>query len=128
ETPKVPISWGEVIDKITILEIKVERLKDEQARANVAHELELLTGIAAPHLVVSSDLQAKKTTLRTVNETLWDVEDALRRMEAAGRFDDRFVALARSVYRQNDQRAAIKRQINELLSSEIVEEKSYEPY
>ncbi len=63
-----------------------------------------------------------------MNQALWDVEDALRRLEAAGRFDDQFVALARSVYRQNDQRAAIKRRINELLASEIVEEKSYEPY
>lgn len=128
DTPRVPISWGEVIDKITILEIKVGHLKDVRSRANVAHELELLTAIAAPQLAQSSDLAAHKTALRAVNQALWDVEDALRRLEAAGRFDDEFVMLARSVYRQNDQRAAIKRRINELLASEIVEEKSYEPY
>lgn len=128
ETPRVPISWGEVIDKITILEIKVEHLKEARARANVAHELELLAAIAAPQLAASSDLAAHKTALRAVNQALWDVEDALRRQEAAGLFDDRFVTLARSVYRQNDQRAAIKRRINELLASEIVEEKSYEAY
>lgn len=127
-TPKVPISWGEVIDKITILEIKVEHLKDARAAANVAHELALLAAIAAPQLAASSDLAAHKTALRAVNQALWDVEDALRRLEAAGRFDDEFVGLARSVYRQNDRRAAIKRQINALLASEIVEEKSYEPY
>lgn len=127
-TPRVPISWGEVIDKITILEIKVERLKEARSRSNAAHELELLATIAAPRLAQSFDLAAHKTALRAVNQALWDVEDALRRLEAAGRFDDQFVALARSVYRQNDRRAAIKRRINELLASEIVEEKSYEPY
>jgi len=127
-TPRVPVSWGEVIDKITILEIKALHLKDVRARANVARELELLSAIADPQLAASPELAARKAALRAVNIALWDVEDALRRMEAAGRFDDAFVALARSVYRQNDERAAIKRQINELLDSEIVEEKSYEPY
>lgn len=127
-TPRVPVSWGEVIDKITILEIKALHLKDARARANVARELELLSAIADPQLAASTDLAARKAALRTVNTALWDVEDALRRLEAAGRFDEEFVALARSVYRQNDERAAIKRQINELLASEIVEEKSYEPY
>jgi hypothetical protein len=128
DTPRVPVSWGEVIDKITILEIKAERLKDERARANVARELALLGAVAGPQLAASSDLAARKTALRAINEALWDVEDALRRLEAAGQFGDEFVALARSVYRQNDERAAVKRQINRLLASEIVEEKSYEPY
>jgi len=127
-TPRIPVCWGEMIDKITILEIKAERLKDERAQANVAHELALLAAIAGPPLAASPGLAARKAALRAVNEALWDVQDALRRREAAGRFDEDFVALARSVYRQNDQRAAIKREINELLASEIVEEKSYEPY
>jgi tetratricopeptide (TPR) repeat protein len=127
-TPRVPVSWGEVIDKITILEIKALHLKDARARANVARELALLSAIADPQLAASPELAARKAALRTVNTALWDVEDALRRLEAAGRFDSEFVALARSVYRQNDERAAIKRQINELLASEIVEEKSYESY
>ena len=126
--PRIPVSWGEVIDKITILEIKVERLKDARAHANVVRELDLLAAIAGPQLAASPDLAARKAALRTVNEALWDVEDALRRREAAGRFDDEFVVLARSVYRQNDRRAAIKRKISELLASEIVEEKSYERY
>lgn len=126
--PSVPVSWGELVDKITILEIKSERLRDERARANVARELALLAAVVDPELAASPDLAAKKAALRSVNETLWGIEDELRLTEAAGRFDDRFVALARSVYRQNDQRAAIKRQINDLLGSELVEEKSYEPY
>ncbi|MFO1159366.1 MAG: DUF6165 family protein [Reyranellaceae bacterium] len=126
-TPTIPVSWGELIDKITILEIKRERLKDEQARANVVHEMELLTAVAGPTLS-RPDLATLKRTLRALNEVLWDVEDELRRLEAAQRFDDRFVTLARSVYRENDRRAAIKRQINQLLDSEIIEEKGYEPY
>jgi len=126
--PRIPVSWGEVIDKITILEIKTERLKDARVRANVVHELDLLTAIARPHLAASPDLAARKAALRAVNEALWDVEDALRRREAAGRFDEEFVVLARSVYRQNDQRAAIRREIDALLASEIVEENGYEPY
>lgn len=126
--PSVPVSWGELVDKITILEIKSERLRDERARANVARELALLAAVVDAEFATSPDLAAKKAALRSVNETLWGIEDELRLMEAAGRFDDRFVTLARSVYRQNDQRAAIKRQINDLLGSELVEEKSYEPY
>ncbi len=126
--PSVPVSWGELVDKITILEIKSERLRDERARANVARELALLAAVVDPELAALPALSGMKAALRTVNETLWEVEDALRLMEAASRFDDRFVTLARSVYRQNDQRAAIKRQINDLLGSELVEEKSYEPY
>ncbi|MGE4079463.1 MAG: DUF6165 family protein [Reyranella sp.] len=126
--PSVPVSWGELVDKITILEIKSERLRDERARANVGRELALLAAVVDPELAASPDLVARKAALRAVNEALWDIEDALRQKEATGQFDDRFVALARSVYRQNDQRAALKRQINELLGSELVEEKSYEPY
>ncbi|MFO1084016.1 MAG: DUF6165 family protein [Reyranellaceae bacterium] len=126
--PSIPVSWGEVVDKVTILEIKNERLRDGRARANVARELALLAAVVDPELAASSDLMVKKAALRAVNEALWEVEDDLRQMEAAALFDDRFVALARSVYRQNDQRAALKREINELLGSELVEEKSYEPY
>lgn len=126
--PSIPVSWGELVDKVTILEIKSARLREGRARANVVRELELLAAVVDPELAASSDLAAKKAALRTVNEALWEIEDELRQMEAAGRFDDRFVSLARAVYRQNDQRAALKREINELLGSELVEEKSYEPY
>lgn len=126
--PSVPVSWGELVDKITILEIKSERLRDQRARANVARELALLAAVVDPELALSPELSARKADLRAVNETLWGIEDELRQREAAGRFDDGFVALARSVYRQNDRRANLKRQINELLGSELVEEKSYEPY
>jgi len=122
--PHVPVSWGELIDKITILEIKAARL-DGQAQVNAAHELALLTEAAAPVSGLVVDL---KLQLKTVNETLWEVEDQIRDKERAKQFDDGFIALARSVYRHNDARGAVKRQINLALGSDLIEEKSYAPY
>lgn len=122
--PLVPVSWGELIDKITILEIKAARLEGP-ARANVAHELALLAAAAAPINALVSDLKAE---LKAINETLWAVEDQIRDKERAKLFDDGFVALARSVYRHNDARGALKRRINLALGSELIEEKSYKPY
>ncbi|MFC0205839.1 DUF6165 family protein [Novosphingobium soli] len=122
--PSVPVSWGELLDKITILDIKRERLPQGAALANVEKEHALLT--AAARDVLSSPLVAPLIErLKRVNETLWDVEDAIREQEAEARFGPRFVALARSVYQTNDTRAAIKREINMLLDCELVEEKSY---
>lgn len=124
--PRVPVSWGELIDKITILEIRRRKL-DGAAKANVAKELTLLRDVARP---VCNDCEVKElaSRLKTVNETLWEIEDRIRGKEAAGVFDSEFVELARSVYRTNDARGEIKRQINMRLGSVLVEEKRYQPY
>lgn len=127
-TPHLPVAWGEVFDKLSILEIKLERLSDPGALANVRREAASLAAVAAPVIQAEPAMISYRDRLHGVNSALWDVEDALREMEAAGRFGERFVALARSVYHHNDERAAIKREINMLLRSEIVEEKSYRSY
>jgi hypothetical protein len=124
ESPSVPVSWGELLDKITILEIKRARIDRPEARANVTKEHRLLAAIGEVALEVEG-VPALFAGLKRVNETLWDIEDAIREHEAEGRFDASFVRLARDVYQRNDERAAIKRQINQLLDSELVEEKSY---
>ena len=123
EAPRVPISWGELLDKIAILEIKQRRIAEPGARANVARELAALSAIAAG--VSTRSITPLLVELRRVNELLWDIEDAVRREDAHGRFGAEFVRLARQVYRRNDERAAIKRAINERLGSELIEEKSY---
>jgi hypothetical protein len=120
-SPCVPVSWGELLDKLTILEIKLDRLAGA-ARANVAREHALLHAIAAP---VLGEVDALVDELRAVNSSLWEIEDAIRREEAHARFGPEFVALARAVYRTNDERAALKRALNQRLASELVEEKSY---
>src|SRR5438105_3326664 len=127
KTPEVPLSWGELIDKITILEIKAARLKNPVALANVNKELSLLSSRAEPAMS-SPELPALKKQLTQVNETLWEIEDNIREKEAAQEFDAGFIALARSVYQRNDERAAIKRKINTMLASDLVEEKSYHRY
>jgi hypothetical protein len=126
-TPHVQISWGEVIDKITILEIKMRRLKSQEATENVSRELGILTSTAnavllQPHLI------SLKQQLQSINETLWEVEDRIRAKEATKSFDDEFIKLARSVYINNDKRGELKRQINTLLNSKVVEEKQYTSY
>lgn len=123
--PEVPVSWGELIDKITILEIKSERIAAEAALANVRKELTLLQEVAAPVLAARTEIAKLKSQLRTTNERLWLAEDNIRAMECAGDFGAGFIALARSVYTTNDERAAIKREINRNLASGLVEEKSY---
>ena len=124
EMPRVPVSWGELIDKITILEIKTERLTDPTALANVKRELALL--LAA--LPAIDGLAPLRQELAAINRRLWDIEDAIRAKESKQSFDDEFVALARSVYRTNDERARIKRDINRLLQSPLIEEKHYVQY
>jgi len=123
-TPHVPVSWGELIDKITILEIKVERLHGPDAVANAQRELELLRDV----LGAPEGVDAMKQELAVVNRTLWDIEDGIRAKEAAGVFDAEFVALARGVYHNNDERSRIKRAINQKLQSVIIEEKQYVRY
>ncbi|MGE5537859.1 MAG: DUF6165 family protein [Gemmatimonas sp.] len=126
-TPLVPTSWGELLDKITILEIKSERLTSETALRNVRNELSQLeaVGTQAGNNPRLSDL---RRALKVINESLWDIEDRIREHEASQLFDDEFIALARAVYRTNDERGRIKREINLLLSSELVEEKQYKAY
>jgi hypothetical protein len=123
--PCIPVSWGELIDKITILEIRLERLGAPGAIANVQQELALLRE-ALPE--PSAGLQRLRAELLAVNRRLWDIEDAIRRKEAASAFDAGFIELARSVYRTNDERTRIKREINALLQSDLVEEKHYASY
>jgi hypothetical protein len=124
----VPISPGELIDKITILEIKSERMTDAKKVANVRHEFELLkaTWEASDH--AKTDISREWAELKRINEKLWVVEDDIRDQERASSFGDRFIELARAVYVINDERAAVKRVINDRLGSKIVEEKSYAPY
>ena len=124
----VPISPGELLDKISILEIKSERIGDAVKRANVERELDLLTGLWHAEAAETAEVTKLRAELKSLNEALWSIEDEIRDCERAGEFGDRFVGLARSVYRTNDRRAAVKRAINEALGSTIVEEKSYAAY
>jgi tetratricopeptide (TPR) repeat protein len=121
----VMLAPGELIDKITILEIKAERITDPGKLANVRHELRLLTSARDRAVPPSTELDELTAALRRVNLALWDVEDALRICEHHEQFDAEFIRLARSVYKYNDRRAAYKRRVNELLGSSILEEKSY---
>jgi len=124
----VPVSPGELLDKISILEIKADRIADPDKRHNVERELDLLTGIWHADGRETSDITALRGELRAINARLWDIEDAIRECERENSFGERFVELARAVYRTNDQRAATKRRINETLGSTILEEKSYAEY
>ena len=124
----VPISPGELLDKITILRIKAARIKDPQKVANVKHELGLLEKTWKDSGAAGVDLGTEEANLTQVNELLWAVEDDIRDEERAQRFGEKFIELARAVYVTNDERAAIKKRINTLLGSSIIEEKSYQQY
>ena len=124
----VPVSPGEVLDKITILRIKSARIGDAAKLVNVRRELELLARTWATSPYAAHDVRADTAALEAVNARLWDIEDRIREQDRAGRFDAEFVALARAVYVENDTRAAIKKRINLALGSAIVEEKSYAAY
>ena len=124
----VEISAGELIDKITILEIKADRLADPAKLANVRSELEIMVAARDAALTPSSELGELTAGLKAVNERLWQIEDDIRDCERAKEFEVLFVELARAVYTNNDERAVLKRRINDLLGSRIVEEKSYAPY
>jgi len=124
----IPVSPGELLDKLTILEIKLERIDDEAKLANVRREHELLSGVWAKAAVDDEAIVSLRDQLRKVNEALWEIEDDIRDEERDRRFGDRFIELARSVYVRNDERAALKKQVNERLGSVIVEEKSYREY
>jgi hypothetical protein len=122
---RVPISPGELLDKLTILRIKAARMLEPEKRANVHRELAALEAIWRDEVPGAAELRDEEAGLARVNAALWDVEDALREREAAQLFDAEFIALARSVYRHNDERAALKRNVNLKLGSALIEEKSY---
>ena len=125
---KVPVSPGELLDKITILRIKSARMRDAGKLAHVRTELEALEQIwsASPYAAV--DVASEVSALLAVNERLWAIEDDIRDKERAQTFDGEFVRLARAVYIENDERAAIKRRLNVKLGSSLIEEKSYADY
>lgn len=128
ENIRVPVSPGEVLDKITILEIKSERMTDPQKLVNVRLELELLTRTWRKAVTEDDTVRRIHAELKHINEALWVIEDDIRDKERLKEFDGRFIELARSVYVTNDQRAAAKKALNLHLGSEIIEEKSYQDY
>jgi Family of unknown function (DUF6165) len=125
---KVPVSPGELLDKITILRIKSARMRDASKLANVRTELEALERIWSASPYAAIDVASEVSALLAVNERLWTIEDDIRDKERAQSFDGEFVRLARAVYIENDERAAIKRRLNVKLGSSLIEEKSYAEY
>ena len=124
----VPLSFGEVLDKITILEIKSERMTDPGKLENVRFELEALNRIWRDEISMTPEIGELRSQLKAVNEALWEIEDGIRELEAQQSFGEDFIRLARSVYFTNDRRAAIKKAVNEGLGSRLIEEKSYRDY
>ncbi|KAF1725477.1 DUF6165 family protein [Pseudoxanthomonas japonensis] len=122
----IPVSIGELADKLTILEIKAERIEDAGKRAHVQVELEGLRALWAPLESAQEALAPLKRDLRAINERMWDVQDALRAKEAAQAFDGEFVTLARAVAQRNGERIAVKNTINRLAGSRFIEEKQYQ--
>jgi hypothetical protein len=125
---KVEVSWGEMLDKVTILQIKTERIQDAAKVANVRRELDALSGERARALALAPAVAGLERELKGVNEALWDIEDEIRDCERRKDFGARFVELARAVYVTNDQRSVVKRRLNDALGSDLVEEKSYQAY
>ena len=125
---QVPVSVGEVLDKITILQIKLAHISDAAKRVNIQNELDALLPLVAGDAFTTDQMQGLMAELKSVNEALWDIEDDIREKEAAKSFDAEFIRLARAVYVTNDKRAEIKKQINLATGSALIEEKSYESY
>jgi transcriptional regulator of nitric oxide reductase len=128
ENIKVPVSPGEVLDKITILEIKSERMSDPDKVANVRVELALLQETWKEFIRDDDVIRGLHAQLKEVNEALWEIEDDIRDKERAKEFDERFIELARAVYVTNDRRSEVKKKLNLHLGSQIIEEKSYQDY
>ena len=128
KTPHIPISWGELFDKITILQIKLENLKDKNAIKNVKIEYEKLNSIFNEVFFENTIANQLIIDLKLINEKLWNIEDLIRDKERNKVFNKEFIELARKVYITNDKRSRIKRKINETFGSELVEEKSYADY
>jgi hypothetical protein len=127
-TPYIPISWGELFDKKTILQIKLKNLKTKSALKNVKIEYAYLSKIFDENFSKNKNAQKLMSDLKKVNQKLWDIEDLIRDKERNKTFDKDFVELARSVYFTNDDRSYIKRTINDTFGSELIEEKSYAHY
>ena len=125
---QVPVSVGEVLDKVTILQIKLAHISDPNKRVNIQNELDALLPLMAGDGFTTDEMQGLMAELKSVNEALWDIEDDIREKEAAKSFDAEFIKLARAVYVTNDKRAEIKKQINLATGSALIEEKSYESY
>ncbi len=122
---RIEVSIGEFLDKLAILEIKDQRIRDPAKLANVRRELQALRAAWATSPHAATDVRADYASLKAINERLWEIEDRIRAKEASDSFDGEFVELARSVYRSNDERAAVKRRINLRFGSALIEEKSY---
>jgi peptidoglycan hydrolase CwlO-like protein len=125
---RIPISPGELLDKITILQIKAERINDPAKVANVKTELDMLSKVWNKAVEVDAEISALTAELKSVNEALWEIEDDIRDQERNKQFGERFIELARAVYVTNDERANAKKKVNLHLNSTIVEEKSYQDY
>ena len=125
---QVPVSVGEVLDKITILQIKLAHISDVAKRFNIQNELDALLPLVAGDAFTTDQMRGLMAELKSVNEALWSIEDDIREKEAAKSFDVEFIRLARAVYVTNDKRAEIKKQINLATGSAWIEEKSYESY
>lgn len=123
-----PIAPGELLDKITILEIKLVEIKDEAKLVNVQIEANALSAVAKQHIPATAEMARLKAALKDVNQALWKIEDDIRDCERADDFGPKFIRLARAVYVTNDKRADLKKEINTVLGSTIVEEKSYADY
>ena len=126
--PLIPISWGELFDKITILQIKIENLKEKNALKNVKKEYDQLNKIYNSKFLEDEKAKVLINSLSKINKKLWDIEDKIRHKERIKKFDEQFIELARNVYFTNDKRSKIKRDINETFGSLIIEEKSYSKY
>ena len=124
----IPMSPGEILDKITILQIKAERISDPAKVANVQTELEMLNKVWSEAVEVDAEITALTAELKSINEALWEIEDDIRDEERGKRFGERFIELARAVYVTNDERANAKKKVNLHLNSNIAEEKSYQDY
>ena len=124
-TPHIPVSWGELFDKISILEIKKENVLNELAMKNIIQELELLDKLISDDILNNRGLMDLRVELKNINQNIWNIEDEIRIKESTHDFEDRFIELARNTYIFNDKRASVKRIINKILNSPIVEEKIY---
>ena len=128
KTPLIPISWGELFDRITILEIKLKNIQDKNALKNIKIEYDELFKIYDDNFFEDASAKRFLTELKNVNKNLWNIEDNIRDKERHKSFDKKFIELARSVYITNDERSRIKRKINETFGSQLIEEKSYSDY
>ena len=128
KTPLIPVSWGELFDKITILQIKIENLQEKNALNNVKTEHDQLNTIYNNNFLIDEIARVLFNDLKEINQKLWDIEDKIRDKEKSKKFDKEFIELVRNVYFTKDERSRIKRSINETFGSKITEEKSYSKY